>query len=64
MSSTANGKRVPSQVRKDCKMYVLISGVHGVVRKITWEEAWGAIRKWLNDPSGIFGLGISIKMSL
>lgn len=45
-------------------MYVLVSGVHGVVREITWDKAWEIIRKGLDDPSGIFGLGVSIKMSL
>lgn len=45
-------------------MYVLVSGVHGAIRKVTWEEAWEIIRKGLDDPSGIFGLGVSIKTSL
>lgn len=45
-------------------MYCQIKGVHGVVRKVTWKEAWEMVRKGLDDPSGVFGIGLSFKLSL
>lgn len=63
MTPTANGKRVPSQVRKDCKMYVIASGHKGVVQ-ISREDAFAIIKRIVeNNEAGNTAKQISFRTS-
>lgn len=60
-----NGKwqSVPSQVRKDCKMYVITTGHKGVVQ-ISREDAFAIIKRIVeNNEAGTTAKPISFRTS-